>query len=102
MNYETIWYCLRRSFGEAFPDGVIAPPKTRNSNKPIWILLGGGSWNNAITFGCNSYEVEKAAEAFNAKEVVWLEPEKEPKLSKEAAAYQRYIHGKVQTDSLLP
>ncbi len=84
MNYETTWYCLRRSCGEAFPDGVIAPPKTRNSKKPIWCLLGGGSWNNAITFGCNQYEVEKAAKDFGAKDVVWLEPEKELPM---------YIHG---------
>lgn len=101
MNYETTWYCLRRSFGEAFPDGVLAPPKTRNSRKPIWILLGSGSWNNAITFGCNQYEVEKAAEDFGAKGIVWLEPDKEPELSKEAAAYHRYIHGKV-SGHLLP
>ncbi len=93
MNYETIWYCLRRSSGEVYPDGAVAPPKTRNARRPIWCLLGGGSWNNAITFGCNRYEVEKAAEAFGAKGIVWLEPEKEPTVSVDAAQYQKWIHG---------
>ena len=91
-DYSTTWYCLRRSSGEAFPDGVVAPPKTRNARRPIWILLGGGSWGNAITFGCNRFEVEKAAEDFGAKEVVWLEPDNEPEISKDARAYQRYFH----------
>jgi hypothetical protein len=93
FDYETTWYCLRRSSGELFPDGAVAPPKTRNARRPIWILLGGGSWNNAITFGCNRYEVEKAARDFKAKEVVWLEPDNEPEVSKAADAYHRYIHG---------
>lgn len=91
-DYESTWYCLRRSSGEKFPDGTPAPPKSRNNRRPIWILLGGGSWCNAISFGCNRFEVEKAARDFGAKEVVWLEPDKEPEISKDAAAYQRYFH----------
>jgi hypothetical protein len=90
-NYETVWYCLRRAGGEVFPDGVVAPAKTRNARKPIWINLGGGTWRNAISFGSNRYELERAALDFGAKDIVWLEPE--PESTTTQKQYNRWIHG---------
>ena len=92
-NYETVWYCLRRTGGEKFPDGDPAPAKARNARKPIWINLGGGAWRNAISFGSNRYELERAALDFGAKDVIFLEPEHEPVETPAASAYHRWLHG---------
>lgn len=77
VDYETVWYCLRRGSKEHFPDGLPARrTKQRQGStcKPIWIKLGeGDSWKDAITFGPAILEMERAAEDFGAIKIVWLE-----------------------------
>lgn len=80
INYAVTWYCIQRSNGDYFPDGLKVPllrgsAFTRSPKKLIWILLGKGtSWYDAITFGPAVRELELAASDFGATKIVWLEP----------------------------
>jgi len=73
INYEVVWYVMRRGNGDLFPDGRVVPKGRWSTWKPIWIKLGeGDSWAEAITFGPSIDELENAADDFGAKQIVWL------------------------------
>jgi len=80
VNYAVTWYCIQRSNGDCFPDGLKVPPLrvsafARSPRKLIWIKLDRGtSWYDAITFGPALRELEIAASDFGATNIVWLEP----------------------------
>ncbi len=74
-DYEQIWYCVRLSSDDTFPDGREVPVKAgwNKSLPPIWVKLGEGiSWAGAITFGAAKHVLEDAAKSFGAKRIVWL------------------------------
>jgi len=80
VNYAVTWYCIQRSNGDYFPDGLKVPllrasAFTRSPRKLIWIKLDSGtSWYDAITFGPALRELNIAASDFGATNIVWLEP----------------------------